>query len=204
MELDEEVKKYFKELLECPVCFETIDSVPIYQCRNGHVVCKDCHPKLETCPICRELSDGPIRSLKLEDMGETFQLSFSGAIKKLTSESIQIDKVEPETPNVCLDTNQETRHTTVELNIVEDNENVTSELGLCQWIAYLINTIFACLFVFLIIGAGLFVNGVILYLSGYLITQGTTDSVFCGCILAAFLALFCYSICRVGQQVVAS
>ena len=201
MDLD---KEDFKDLLECPVCFETIDSVPIYQCRNGHVVCKDCHPKLETCPICRELRDGPIRNLKLEDMVEKLQLSISEATKKLSSESIQIDAIEPETPNIWLDTIQENRQATVELNIVVDNENVTSELGSCQWIAYLINTIFACLFVFLIIGAGLFVNGVILYLSGYLITQGTTDSVFCGCILAAFLALFCYSICRVGQQVVAN
>ena len=69
------VKKYFhlkKDLLECPVCFQTIDSVPIYQCLNGHVVCKDCHPKLENCPICRDdqLYDGPIslRNLKLEEI----------------------------------------------------------------------------------------------------------------------------------------
>ena len=127
MDLDDEVKKYFKDLLECPVCFETIDSVPIYQCRNGHVVCKDCHPKLETCPICRELRDGPIRNLKLEDMVERLQLSISEATKKLTSESIQIDAIQPETPNVILDTNQETRQATVELNIVEDDENITSE-----------------------------------------------------------------------------
>ena len=68
----EEVKKYFKDLLECPVCFLTIDSAPVFQCHNGHVVCKDCHPKLETCPICRDanLYDTPmaIRNLKLEEM----------------------------------------------------------------------------------------------------------------------------------------
>ena len=69
----EGVKKYFhlkKDLLECPVCFQTIDSVPIHQCRNGHVVCKNCRPKLRTCPICR---DGPIsqRNLKLEEIVES-------------------------------------------------------------------------------------------------------------------------------------
>ena len=122
----EEVKKYFKDLLECPVCFETIDSVPIYQCRNGHVVCKNCHPKLETCPICRQLHDGP-RNLKLEEMVERLQLSLSEGTKKLVSESIQIDPIVPETPNLQLDTNQETRRATVQLNIVEDDENVTSE-----------------------------------------------------------------------------
>ena len=50
----EEMKKFFKDLLECPVCFQTIDSFPIDKCQNGHVVCKDCHPKLENCPICRD------------------------------------------------------------------------------------------------------------------------------------------------------
>ena len=127
MDLEEEVKKCFKDLLECPVCFETIDSVPIYQCRNGHVVCKNCHPKLQTCPICRQLYDGPIRNLKLEEMVERLQLSLSEGTKKLVSESIQIDPIVPETPNLRSDTNQETRQATVQLNIVEDDENVTSE-----------------------------------------------------------------------------
>ena len=48
----EGVKKSFEDLLECPVCFQTIDSAPIYQCLYGHIVCKDCHPNLENCPIC--------------------------------------------------------------------------------------------------------------------------------------------------------
>ena len=131
MELEEELKKYFKDLLECPICFETIDSVPIYQCPNGHVVCKNCHPKLKTCPICRvdtiKKCDGPIRNLKLEEMVERLQFSVSEATKKLVSESIQIDPIVPERPNVHRDTNQEARQDTVQLNIVEDDENVMSE-----------------------------------------------------------------------------
>ena len=50
----EGVKLSFKDILDCPICFLTIDSAPIYQCINGHVVCKDCHPKLDNCPICRD------------------------------------------------------------------------------------------------------------------------------------------------------
>ena len=50
----EGVKLSFQDILDCPICFLTIDSAPIYQCLNGHVVCKDCHPKLENCPICRD------------------------------------------------------------------------------------------------------------------------------------------------------
>ena len=91
MEWEEKTKKYFKDLLECPICFETIDSVPIYQCRNGHVVCKNCHPKLKICPICRvdiikkSKCDGLIRNRKLEEMVERLQLSVSEATKKLVT-----------------------------------------------------------------------------------------------------------------------
>ena len=38
--------------LECPVCLDLPQSGPIYQCRNGHIMCKDCHPKMKRCPIC--------------------------------------------------------------------------------------------------------------------------------------------------------
>ena len=38
--------------LECPVCLDLPQSGPIYQCRNGHLMCKDCHPKMKRCPIC--------------------------------------------------------------------------------------------------------------------------------------------------------
>ena len=59
--------QYIRDLLECPVCMETIKSVPVYQCANGHVVCKDCIEKLNNCPICRNDSELR-RSLKLEDI----------------------------------------------------------------------------------------------------------------------------------------
>ena len=74
-------EKRFKDLLECPVCFHTIDSVPIYQCVNGHVLCKDCHPKLENCPICRD--DGPIslRNLKLEEIVKRYVLFYVKIVK---------------------------------------------------------------------------------------------------------------------------
>ena len=58
---------FLRDLLECPVCVETIKSVPVYQCANGHVICKDCIQKLKNCPICRNDSELR-RSLKLEDI----------------------------------------------------------------------------------------------------------------------------------------
>ena len=58
-------EEYIRDLLECPVCMETIKSVPVYQCNNGHVICQDCIKELTSCPICRNNST-PARSLKLE------------------------------------------------------------------------------------------------------------------------------------------
>ena len=57
--------EYIRELLECPVCLETIKSAPVYQCNNGHVICKDCIEKLNNCPICRN-DFSLVRILKLE------------------------------------------------------------------------------------------------------------------------------------------
>ena len=39
--------------LECPVCLAVPRSTPIYQCGNGHLLCKDCKPRLSECPICK-------------------------------------------------------------------------------------------------------------------------------------------------------
>ena len=62
-----DIEEYLRDLLECPVCMETIKSVPVYQCTNGHVICKVCIEKLDNCPICRNDS-ALVRSLKLENI----------------------------------------------------------------------------------------------------------------------------------------
>ena len=70
--------------LDCPVCFDTTHSIPVYQCTNGHFVCNDCIPKLKECPICRNDSP-PIRSQKFEAFlkeKESYVLS-KGAIQNL-------------------------------------------------------------------------------------------------------------------------
>ena len=43
--------------LDCPVCYDIL-TPPIFQCANGHVICKDCIERLEEsghreCPTCR-------------------------------------------------------------------------------------------------------------------------------------------------------
>jgi len=42
-----------KTHLECPVCLTVPKVGPIYQCRNGHLLCKECHPKMKCCPLCQ-------------------------------------------------------------------------------------------------------------------------------------------------------
>ena len=60
-------EQFVREALECPVCTDKIKSGPIYQCTNGHITCRNCIPKLESCPICRNNST-PVRNLKLEQI----------------------------------------------------------------------------------------------------------------------------------------
>jgi len=48
-----EVTEKLTDLLECPVCLDIPRSAPIFSCRNGHLICAKCQPKLECCPICR-------------------------------------------------------------------------------------------------------------------------------------------------------
>ena len=42
-----------KAHLECPVCLVVPKMGPIYQCRNGHLLCKECHPQMRKCPLCQ-------------------------------------------------------------------------------------------------------------------------------------------------------
>ena len=54
-----------QEEFQCPVCLKVPRSTPIYQCPQGHIHCKSCHPQLSRCPICRS-EIGNIRNLILE------------------------------------------------------------------------------------------------------------------------------------------
>ena len=51
---------------ECPVCYEDFQS-PIYQCFNGHSLCKVCIDQVQSCPQCRDRLPCPrIRNTILE------------------------------------------------------------------------------------------------------------------------------------------
>ena len=68
-----DLKEFLRDLLECPVCYGTIKSEPVYQCQNGHISgCKDCISKLDKCPICRT-TDIKIRNLQLAKVAERLE-----------------------------------------------------------------------------------------------------------------------------------
>jgi len=66
---DESENEKAHGILECPVCLE-LPIKPIYQCKNGHLICKSCHSRVKICPVCRaQLSDAaPLRNLTAEHM----------------------------------------------------------------------------------------------------------------------------------------
>jgi hypothetical protein len=59
-------------ILECPVCLE-LPAKPIYQCSNGHLICKLCHSRVKICPVCREKLNEqmPLRNLTAEHILES-------------------------------------------------------------------------------------------------------------------------------------
>ena len=61
--------KLTNEPLQCPVCLIVPKSTPIFQCANGHIICKSCYPHLEKCPVCRiDLLSQQIRCLVAENI----------------------------------------------------------------------------------------------------------------------------------------
>ncbi|PSN32489.1 hypothetical protein C0J52_24140 [Blattella germanica] len=49
----EELQQSLLKNLECPVCMEYM-TPPINLCHNGHNICNNCRPNLQTCPTCRQ------------------------------------------------------------------------------------------------------------------------------------------------------
>ena len=67
-DLDAKWQNTFQSLT-CPVCLSLPQSKPIYQCDNGHIICKSCHEQLNTCPQCR-IPLGNNRNLIAENLLE--------------------------------------------------------------------------------------------------------------------------------------
>eukprot|EP00092_Neocalanus_flemingeri_P009537 GFUD01010265.1.p1 GENE.GFUD01010265.1~~GFUD01010265.1.p1 ORF type:complete len:920 (-),score=265.67 GFUD01010265.1:80-2797(-) len=58
--------------LECPICLETAYN-PIYQCREGHLVCSSCVQRVARCAMCRQ--DGPVNIRNRYAENDSLELS---------------------------------------------------------------------------------------------------------------------------------
>ena len=66
----EEEKEIMLEECECIVCYE-VPQRPVYQCHNGHIICKTCYPKMKIgCSTCQVKlqKNKPIRNLLMEHL----------------------------------------------------------------------------------------------------------------------------------------
>ena len=103
----------------------------------------------------------------------------------METEIIQIDPIVPKTPKVHGDTNEETRKARAQLNIVEEDENVTSEpycartqdpksCQILNWIGHFFVVLFdlmSWMFAFLLLG----MEGFLTCLSFWLAWEGPKD-----------------------------
>ena len=55
-----------EDILKCTQCLETTRKTPVYQCEGGHILCANCYPRIQLCPICRKELNLRIRSLVAE------------------------------------------------------------------------------------------------------------------------------------------
>ena len=60
-----------EKIYQCPVCL-SLPQCKIYQCKQGHLICSECHHKIKKprkCPTCRiRMQVTPIRSLAAEQV----------------------------------------------------------------------------------------------------------------------------------------
>ena len=78
-------------MLECPVCYDEL-SAPVFQCSNGHVICKECLERLEQsrrreCPTCRVQMNQRIRCL-VADQNHSSDSSGSSSRRSMPYERI--------------------------------------------------------------------------------------------------------------------
>merc|ERR1719222_1542130 len=76
-ELEKFIERQMEELrkeLECPVCLEVATKAPIYKCTDDHIICRQCRPKLEECPQCRQIYPAEYKRFRgAEKQGEKLE-----------------------------------------------------------------------------------------------------------------------------------
>ena len=119
-------EEYIKDLLECPVCLDTIKSVPVYQCTNGHLMCKDCIVKLDNCPICRNDSL-LIRSLQLEKIVQRLEGGCQPKNEEPTTANPNLQDWAQRSARVYRTNNGPNQELRIEINLQSNQEPLNSE-----------------------------------------------------------------------------
>ena len=80
---------------ECIICYESLLS-PIYQCHDGHLLCKDCIPKVTKCPVCQDefSKNRRIRNRALEEMASAARRKHCPCNAELKDEEIEKHKLD--------------------------------------------------------------------------------------------------------------
>ena len=78
----------FRREMQCSNCSNVFDSSPIYQCKEGHLVCNECHPTLTSCGVCQTTPIGTIRCLMAEKFITEFPLRCKYHVNGCNSQDI--------------------------------------------------------------------------------------------------------------------
>ena len=121
--------EYIKDLSECPVCIEAIRSAPIHQCTNGHVICKDCILKLDSCPICRSDSK-PARNLMLEHI--IAKIYEPQQIKEEPYEKFKLEEWGHGSARVHFSNEGPNEEPTIQLNLTSNSQHPSVDLEIIE------------------------------------------------------------------------
>ena len=75
--------------LECPICLDTADKPPIFQCPEGHLICESCSQHLDACPQCGHALMNS-RNRTAEELASKLQVLFCGMNIALIERNLQI------------------------------------------------------------------------------------------------------------------
>ena len=77
--------------LECPICLDTADKPPIFQCPEGHLICESCSQHLDACPQCSHALMNS-RNRTAEELASKLEVIFKNNIHHFTYYNINYDK----------------------------------------------------------------------------------------------------------------
>lgn len=117
--------------LECPICFVTA-KVPIFQCREGHLICFICQHKVNKCSECRNVYSRPLKRHRhaerdVEKLEELIQkvIDLGGKIEA----GVEKNNVGEEGSHNNVDSGAKSTAIDCGENMIWNNQNVENEVA---------------------------------------------------------------------------